>query len=356
MRNLYFRYLFKLYFKNLFSILFGLSFAFASIDYFQHIQDLHGSTNYKIRYIFYTWQVALSLLYPLSIVFALVMTKLSLIKNNTMGAFHSFGYEKKRLVLPMFLVAFFLYLLFVGLNTTQFAYSKDRVLAMAENRFEKHNVNDIFFKYNNTFVYMKNLNPIKKEITEITIFEVKDYQVLFTIHAPKATFNKDRWIAHNAILKTHIYKNKKLLKYTKEYKESIETLQGYKPNIIESLYQGKTLNIIDAYETYKLLKSQNLNSDKIRATLYDMIVTPLFSIALLVLLFFKLPFHGRMVNTGKLIASTLGYTFMVWGVLYWLAQISANGVIIPELTSLLPISLLIFYSLYIYLTDEKNIK
>lgn len=93
--KLYFYYLAKLYAKNLLAILFGLAFAFAVIDYFQHAQRLNVAGNYKILYIFYMWQESLGLVYPLAIVFALIMTKLSLVKNNTMGALHAFGYSKK---------------------------------------------------------------------------------------------------------------------------------------------------------------------------------------------------------------------------------------------------------------------
>ncbi|MDQ7084773.1 MAG: hypothetical protein Q9M36_07495 [Sulfurovum sp.] len=68
--KLYFVYLAKHYLKNVLAILFGLSFAFAAIDYFQHAQKLSISGSYKILYIYYMWQQALGLLYPLAIVFA----------------------------------------------------------------------------------------------------------------------------------------------------------------------------------------------------------------------------------------------------------------------------------------------
>ena len=126
--SLYFSYLAKLYIKNLLAVLFGLSFAFAAIDYFQHVQQLKVASNYKILYIYYMWEVALGLLYPLAIVFALIMTKLTLIKNNTMGAFHSFGYDKKRLFIPLFAVASVTYFIFLGLNSTEFSYAKDKAI------------------------------------------------------------------------------------------------------------------------------------------------------------------------------------------------------------------------------------
>lgn len=353
--SLHFVYLAKLYIKNLLSILFGLSFAFASIDYFQHVQQLNVTSNYKILYIFYMWQEALGLLYPLAIVFALIMTKLSLIKNNTMGALHAFGYDKKRLFIPLFTVASLTYLIFLTLHTTEFSYAKDKAASLLKNELNAYNVNDLFFKYNDTFVYITKLDPIEKKIEDITIFKVEDYQVRYTIHAPIATFDGEKWTAYDAMLKTHIYEQGELKRYTVEYKKSIETLEGYKPKIIESLYEGKALNIIDAYATLKLLNKQNLSSDKIRATLYDKVIVPLFSLALLLILFFKLPFHARMMNTGAVIALSLAVTFVIWGILFGLSQMGSNGVLIPELTAIIPVVLLWAYAIYIYFTDERSL-
>jgi lipopolysaccharide export system permease protein len=352
--KLYFVYLSKLYIKNLLSILFGLAFAFAAIDYFQHAQKLSVAGNYKILYIFYMWENALGLLYPLAIVFALIMTKLALIRNNTMGALHAFGYNKKRVVTPLFLMALITYFTFTALHTTEFSYARDKSALLLQNKIDTYNVNNLFFKYNDTFVYIHKLDPIEKKIEDITIFKVEGYQVRYTIHAPLAVFNGDVWNAQDATLKTHQYdKNGDLLKYTIEHKERIQTLEGYKPKIIESLYEGKALNIIDAYNTWSLLEKQHLNSDKIRAAFYEKIIVPLFSLALLIILFFKMPFHARMMNSGAIVAGALGATFVVWGILFGLNQISANGVLLPEITAIVPIVLLWIYALYIFMWNDK---
>jgi lipopolysaccharide export system permease protein len=199
------------------------------------------------------------------------------------------------------------------------------------------------------------LDPVEKKIEDITIFKVEGYQVRYTIHAPIAFFNGTEWDAQNATLKTHIYENGKLKKYTVEHKKNIKTLEGYKPKIIESLYEGKALNIIDAFNTLQLLNQQNLNSDKIRAALYDKIIVPLFAMALMLILFFKLPFHARMMNLGSVIALSLGATFIIWGILFGLNQMGSNGVLPPEFTAILPISILWIYAIYVYFTDEKSI-
>lgn len=301
------------------------------------------------------WQEALGLLYPLAIVFAVIMTKLSLVKTNTMGALHAFGYNKKTLFIPLITVASVTYLIFLTLHTTEFSYAKDKAASLLKNELNAYKVNDLFFKYNDTFVYMKKLDPIEKKIEDITIFKVEGYQVRYTIHAPIATFDGEIWTAHDATLKTHIYEKDELKRYTVEHRERIETLKGYKPKIIESLYEGKSLNIRDAYATWKLLEKQNLSSDKIRASLYEKVFVPLFSMALLLILFFKLPFHARMMNMGTVIALSLGTTFVTWGVLFGLGQMASNGVLLPELTSILPIVLLWAYAIYVYFTDEKSL-
>ena len=353
--SLYFRYMVNLYIKNLVAILFGLSLAFASIDYFQYSEKIAATANYKILYLFYMWQEALGLLYPLAIVFAVILTKLALVKSNTMGALHAFGYSKAKLFFPIFIVSLFTYAVFTFLHTTEFSYAKDKANAMLENQINAYDVNDLFFKYNSSFVYIKKLNPVKKEIENITIFKVDGYRVLHTIYAPIAYFNGTEWDAKNAILRTHIYKNGKLRKYNIEHKKSIKTLKGYKPKIIKSLYEGKALNIIDAYNTWQLLKKQELNSDKIRAVLYDKVIIPLFSIALTLILFFKMPFHARMMNIGSVIAFSMGVTFVIWGILFGLNQVGSNGVLIPEFTAILPVTLLWIYAIYVFFTDENSI-
>jgi len=353
--SLHFRYMAELYIKNILAILFGLSFSFAIIDYFQHVEKLSVTANYKVLYIFYMWQEALGLLYPLAIVFALIMTKLSLVKNNTMGALHAFGYSKSKLFSPLLIVAAIIYTIFTFLHTTEFSYARDKAAVLLENQINAYDVNDLFFKYNDSFVYIKKLDPIEKKIEDITIFKVEGYQLRYTIYAPVAFFNGIEWDAQNATLKTHIYENGKLKKYTIEHKKNIKTLEGYKPKLIESLYEGKGLNIIDAFYTWKLLNKQNLNSDKIRAALYDKVIVPLFAIALMLILFFKMPFHARMMNLGSVIALSLGITFVIWGILFGLNQMGSNGVLIPELTAILPISILWIYAIYVYFTDEKSL-
>jgi len=330
-------------------MLFGLSLAFSVIDFFQHLSSLeHTTVSNKILYIFYIWQEALRLLYPLAIVFALIITHISMVKHNNLSAFFSFGYTKRDIVKPFLLVATFIYLVFAMLSMSSFSYAKEKAYAILKNRSYDYNVDDIFFKYQDTFVYMKKLYPVEKSIEDITIFKVKDKKVLYTIHAPYALYNGTSWEAKDAIVKRHNYINSKLQSYSKEHKDSIETLKGYKPKIIRSIYDGEALSSIDAYNTYKLLSNEGINTDKLRAILYSSLIVPLFSIAMVLILFFKMPYLSRMSNQGVVIASSLGATFIVWGLFYGFVQIAFSKSVSAEIILITPTCLLWLYAIYIY--------
>ncbi|MGC9351389.1 MAG: LptF/LptG family permease [Sulfurovum sp.] len=351
---LYFRYLAKHYLKNLLVILFGLSLVFSVIDYFQHASKLEKLGTYQLYYIFYKWEEAITLLYPLAIVFAVVITKIMMVRNSNIVVLHAFGFNRKKLFMPFFVVALSVYLIFMVLHTTEFSYAKDNASHLLKNEYNDYQVKDLFFKYNDAFVYVKKLDPINKRIEDITLFKVEGNQVQYTIKAPYALYNGLGWDAKNARLKVHIYDNDTLQRYHLEYKKSIATLEGYKPKIMESLYEGKALSVIDAIHTWRLFSAQKLDTSKIRAIIYDKIVSPLFAIAMLLILFFKLPFHARMVNLSATLALSLGATIVVWGALFGLGRIGYNGVIMPELTSVVPILLLSVYAIYTYHCHEAR--
>jgi len=350
---LYFTYLTKHYLKNLVVILFGLSLAISVIDYFQQMQKMQSLGTYQLFYIFYRWENALTTLYPLAIAFAVIMTKMMLVKHSNFVVLHAFGYNKRKLFMPFLFVSLSTYLLFLGLHATSFSYAKDRAQHLLQNKYDKYRVDDLFFKYNDTFVFIKTLDPVQKKIIDLTIFKVQNHQVSYTIHAPEATFNGEEWDAKDVVLKTHLYKNDILERYILEHKPTMKTLEGYKPKIIESLYEGKSLSIVDAFYAWRLLFHQSLNSNKIRAALYDKVITPLFSIALLLILFFKLPFYARGINITTSVALALGTIIGVWGILFSLQRVSYAGVVPPEFTSLLPVTILMVYAIYVYGTQEK---
>jgi len=354
--SLIFRYLAKHYIINFVALLLGISLAFSIIDYFQHSEQLKVSSNYKILYIYYMWQEALVLLYPLTLIFALIMTKLTLVKSSNMVILHSFGYTKRELFYPFLLVSLSVYLLFTYLHSTQFSYAKDKAQAMlAQEGVDSYSLEDLFFLYNGTFVYAKNIDPIKKKMKDLVLFRLKGNNLEYIMDAKEAYFTTKGWVAKDIFIRKLIYNNNNLIKYRTETKDEILTLIGYEPKIIESIQEGKALNTIDSFKALKLLKKQKLNTNKLRSTIYYKIVFPLFSMAMVLILFFKIPFHARYMNLAFVLAISLGISFLVWGVLFAFNQMGQNGVITPELAIPLPISILWIYALTLFFNDKERI-
>ena len=353
--KLYFVYLAKHYLINFIALLLGLSLAFAMIDYFQHSQQLQLSSNHMIFYLFLMWQEALAQLYPIAIVFAGIMTQVSLIKSSNMVVLYSFGYTKRQLFLPFFTAASLIYLLFVGLHTTEFSYAKDKAQAMLEDGVRAYAVNDLFFIYEGDFVYAKTLDPIKKEMTKVTLFRLSGNDLLYTIHAEEAKFDGEAWIAKDIVIKKLVYDDNGLKRYTIEKRDELSTLVGYKPKMIESIYEGKALNIVDANQAWRLMSKQNLNTKKLRSSLNNKVIFPLFSIGLLLVLFFKIPFHARYMNLPVVLSLSLGVTFLIWGVLFALNQMGNSGVLSPEVAIPVPVALILLYAAYIYFQGKETI-
>ena len=340
-----FRYIAFHYTKNLLIILLALTGLFAGLDFLMNATSLQ-SFNLKVLYIFNKWQESLNLLYPLAIIFAAIWTKIIFIKRNSMGALYSLGVTRKEVSLPFLLVAFLTYIFFVGLNFTSFATAKDTAKALKKNEYNIRTSEHLFFKYNNSFVYIGKLLPYEKKLEKLTIFKFKDNKIDKVQSADLATYNDKEWLALNVIQKTKRVNDKGEAYLTIEHMEQLNTLVGYNPKILNSIYEDRQLTLYESLIAKKLLNSQGIGTFKVRSDIYGKIIMPLFSIALLMILLFTFPFHTRYMNVGAETMKALGGTLFVWGVLFALHQMGSNGGILPEVGTILPIILLWVYALY----------
>ena len=353
MIKLYFFYIAKEYSKNFIMILMGITLAISLIDYLQDAHKMVDASNQKILYLFYTWEFRVAQFYPLAIVFAATVTYMSLAKTNALVSLISFGYSKRVLFIPFVIPALISYLILIFLQTGEFSYAKERAHLSLNSSENTHIVDDLFFKYNDSFVYVKELNPIEKIIKGVTVFELSDRQVQSSVTLDKAKFDGEFWVADSAVITSKEYSNDGIMvgfskKQTGEYK----LLKGYKPKVIELIYEGKSLSLIDAISTYKLLQDQGLDSDKIKATFYYIVILPLFVFAMMVFIFFKTPYHMRYMNQQLVWALSLGGTLVIWGLLYVLYSLSLSGAILPEIGIVLPVGVFLLFALYIYLQSS----
>jgi len=115
------------------------------------------------------------------------------------------------------------------------------------------------------------------------------------------------------------------------------------------------MNLYENMMAIKLFSKQGLETYTLRTGIYQRVIVPLFSIALLMILMFNLSFHARYMNVTVSTAKTIGGTLVVWGILFFFHRISENGVLSPELVLILPIVLLWLYALYSLGQSEKRI-
>ena len=349
-----FKYVAFHYLKNMLIILIGLSGLFSGLDFLMNATGL-PSFNVKILYGFFKWQEALSLLFPLAIVFGGIWTKISFIKQNSISAMYSLGVTRKELFKPFFMVGLFTYLVFLGLNFTPFATAKDSAKQLFSNSYDISKTEDLFFKYNDSFVYIGTLIPEKYKIENLTIFKMKNNEVVETFTSKEAWYNIHEWVATDALKKTIVIdaEGKKRLKIEKL--TLLRTLEGYQPKILKSIYDGKSLTLDDSVMAIQLLNHQGLETHSFRAEIYGKIFMPLFSIALLMILLFNFPFHARYMNIAMTTTKAIGGTLFVWGILFALLGIGKNGALNPEVAIILPIVLLWIYALYSLGKSQKRI-
>ena len=351
---MFFKYVALHYVKNMLIILMGLTGLFAGLDYLMNGSSL-SSFNIKILYAFSKWQEALNLLYPLAIIFGAIWTYISFVKNHTLSSFYALGLTRKELLKPFLVVGVSTYFLFLALNFTSFATAHDTAKRVHKNQYGISKTEDLFFKYNDSFVYIGVLIPERYKIENLTLFKMENNEVVETVTSKEAWYNIHEWVAFNVLKKTKVIDEFGNQRLKVEKIIRLHTLKDYQPKILKSIYDGKELTLDAAIAAKKLLKNQGLSTEALRADIYSKIVLPLFSIALIIILILSFPFHARYMNISTTSMKALGGTLFTWGILFALQRVGENGTIIPELAIILPVVLLFVYALYSFQKSGKQI-
>ena len=334
-------------------IFFGLVLFYIGMDYMQVYSKLPESANMHVLYLFYNGFQAMGLLLPLSIIFSFVAFMLKITKSNELVAIYSFGFSKKRVLKPLFITSIIISIIYMGLNFTDAAYSKERYLKILKGNYFSSFRNELFLKYQNSYVYFGKLYPLQNRAENIKIFELKDGKLYKYIEADEAKFINDTWSVDKAKITTKpidIKIGESGLKH--EIKADYSILKGFKPRIINSVYEESSISfsmsINDAFRSLALLNSQDINSDKVRLHLYSMLITPLFASFLMIIFFNYLPNSSRD-NSGVLFGSiTIFVSLIAWGVFFILSNLAFSGTVSPEYAVLVPISIIVIFSLYSY--------
>lgn len=348
--SLFARYIGGLYLKYLFVLFVSLECFFVAIDLVKYLDELPNSANLVVLLVFYDFIYASNFILPLSLILAQIVLVISMLRNSQFTAFLALGYSKSRIFLPIFSIAFLISSAFVLLNATPFAYAKEKVDLIVERGYLGSYKSDLFIKYDNNYIYFAKIFPLLQSAEGIQVFEVENEEVLRIIEAPKATFNEGEWILENAKITTiqpqlEVGKNPLWVEEQKVYK----TLVGFKPKILDNIYEKQgSISIVDAFEAMNLLEGQNINTQKLRASLYVLLLFPFFAPLMMVCLSGFTPNSNRYANLGGITLGMILGILVVWGILFSFSRLSMSGFLQPEFSVIMPIGILALISVWLF--------
>jgi len=339
--------------KNFFIIFLALEIFYVGVNLLTTYQKLPKSANLQILYTLFQGMYAVNYVLPLSVVFAMIFTVTAMVKSNELVSMYVFGISKQSFMKPIFFSSLFIIIIYISLTFTSFSYAGEYI-----NNIQKYNqistsTNDLFLKNDNEYIYFEKLDPIKKEATNITIFNVANTDITSVISAKKGYYKGKNWILRDVVktikpkVSTLNDKGIKVLKYSKLY-----ALKNFKPKIIDNIYKGKfNLPILDAIDALKFFNAQGLDTNRIKTIVYSQLFLPLFAPLLVLILMIKIPIITRYYNLTIVSFSLSFITIFVWGVLFLLSKMAINSVIMPEIAIMLPIFFLSVISFYSYFKE-----
>jgi len=349
--NKAFKFLLKNYLKEFLIVSIGLTFAASLIDFVQHFSRIDG-VNREFLYFYYTFCQYFLFIYPLAFVFAAIITFVKLVWENKLVALLSFGYSKSFIIKPFLILFFIVYILVTILNFGSFAYSADKAEAILAKRELFNSLDNIFFKYNNSFVFAKSLDPVHKEFKDVTLYIIQNSKLKELLYFQKANFKDGKWIAKNVEKRVINYKGSKPIGY-KVFKLDKEIiLKDYYPKVIRLLYEGKRMSIKDGIRALILLNKQNVDSSKVKVALFTKLLMPLFAPMLIVIFFAYTPISKRFLNRVKYISISVGVTLVTWTLFYTINMLSVNSVIDVDFGE--PLAILILFLITIYIWKRKH--
>lgn len=308
----------------------------------------------QILYVYYSATNALGYTIPISILLALIISLYTLLRSNRLIALSSLGYSKKKLAGPLLSVGLLISIIYIVLNFTQLAYSKERADAILSGTYFSSSKEDIFLKHDNSYIYFEKIFPVTKAATNIKIYTLDENKSFSTIiSAKKATYKDNVWLLEDASIIKRTGDFKKPIEKTDV--ATLETLKGFKPRILDAIFEKELkLSVTDAFSTLQLFKNDSKSANKIQTTIYYQLIFPLFAPMVMILILYYSPILQRYYNLNLIIFLQILFGLCVWGVLFSLVNLGINTIISPELAVVLPMLLLLMVSGVYYFKLERR--
>ena len=319
-----------------------------SFDYMGNAASFENKANLLLIYLVYKSFFAIDTLLPISLVFAMISTKIYLIRSNALVSFFSLGYSRVDVLKPFVIVSGAIIVLFISLHSLpKFARAAEFSSNIKQYSQYLSPTRDLFFTYKGKYVYFSRMYPLQEKAEGIRLFTLKDDSLKEVLEAKSAYYRDDAWHIDRADVITKpddLTFTSKGVK-SKEHKD-IEILNGFRPKVLDQVYEGKVnFTIQNAFDAITLLKSQNINISSIKGALYKIFIYPFFAPLLIVIIFFFVPVSVRFLNVSLFSGIAILSTLLVWGVLFMMIELSNTKTIPSEVGVILPIVILFLAAL-----------
>jgi lipopolysaccharide export system permease protein len=343
-----FRYVSKHYLRY-FAVIMGALILFVlGFDYIDNAEKFSQSANLVLIYFVYKAFYAVDLLLPLSLIFAMIATKIYLIRSNALVSFFSLGYSRVDILKPFVYVSTAIILLFIALHSwSSFSRAQEFSRNILKHSQYLNPTRDLFFSYEGKYVYFSKLLPLQERAEGVRIFRVDNGALKEVISAKSAAYRDGYW----RIQKGDIIQKPDDLSFTSpgitiKAAEDLEILKGFRPKILDQVYEGKVnFTIGDAVDAISLLHSQNIDISTIKSALYKIFVYPFFVPFLIVIIYFFVPISVRFLNVSLFSFVAILTTLLVWGIMMMLIELSNNKTIASEVGIVAPIVILALIAL-----------
>ncbi|MBL4729944.1 MAG: LptF/LptG family permease [Sulfurimonas sp.] len=343
-----FKYIALHYLKYFFIILIALVMFLVGFDYLGNAEDLSGSANILLIYLVYKSFFAIDMLVPLSLIFAMITTKVFLIRSNALVSFYSLGYSKIDVLKPFVVVSSSIIVIFISLhNLPKFSRADEFAKNIKAHAQYLNPSKDLFFTYEDKYVYFSKLLPLTKEAEDIRVFSIKDASLKEVLVAKKARYIGDSWY----IAQADILVKPNDMSFSSPgvdiFKQNdLRILQGFRPSMLDQIYEGKVnFTIGDALEAYVLLDKQNVDTSAIKSALYKIFIYPFFVPCVIIIIFFIVPVSARFLNTSLFSFAAIFAALLVWGMFFLLIELSNNKTISSEIGVIMPVVILFLIAL-----------
>ncbi len=346
-----FKYISFHYIKYFFIILIALMLFLVGFDYMENAGDLSSSANLVLIYLVYKAFFAIDMLLPLSLVFAMVSTKIFLIRSNALVSFYSLGYSRIEILRPFVVVSTTIIVIFISLHALpSFSRADEFSNNIRKNAEYLSPTRDLFFTYKEQYVYFSKMYPLQERAEGIRVFSIKNNSLKEVLVAKKAVYRDEYWHIKQADI---ITKPDDLSFDSLGIKvnsiDDMKILEGFRPKILDQVYEGKVnFTIMDAVDAIFLLQNQNISISTIKGALYKIFIYPFFVPCLVIIIFFFVPISPRFLNVSLFSFGAILATLLVWGILFMLIELSNNKTIPSEFGVVAPIVILFLFAIRQY--------